>query len=267
MKKNLLIRRTIFTASVVIALFLSGCGAKQADKPETAASLLEKMAEAVESAGSAEAEIHCSGKLERTALPATAFDFELTEQLDFKQFRSWYTGSGGLQNNGIEMDLPMEAVLEKNGSPPMLYLKLMDIWAKQTFPLISLDANSGFSRSLTEKATLQEEPEIIQDISVRALSIDICAKDLAAAMPSDAVKIDGEPFASSELPFLLLKVWISEDTFLPIREKATLLNSLSTDGSVLTQLSFQRDYTAFGKEISVPFPEEAFEAIWIDDLY
>ena len=259
------IRSLLAAAFAAALLFMAGCGSDKTETSETAESLLAKMSAALEEAGTCEAEINGSGRMEYGAA-AAVFDFALSEQTDRARGRSLYSGSAGLSVNGIEMDLPLEAVYEKNANPPLLCVMLMDQWAKLEAPRTTLSGKDETAALWKEKAVLAEETENVLGTETRAVTLEVSAEDLSYMQWPEFPETGAGSSAAAGQPFLRLTLWIDARTFLPVRERAELLSSISLGGGTLASFGLQRDHVSFGAAEDLPFPEEAENAPLMDEL-
>lgn len=277
MKAGKLFKRLLVCAMMVFVLgALSGCGGMSADE------IMEKYAENNLSVDNCEATMKMEMEMgqdgsDETFKVSVDSSMQIMTTPDYKAYITMAMDMGELGNYDVD------TYIMKDGDSYYTYMYSMDTWMKQALPSDDLiesfenysdqiDMNlyiknmKNFSLAGEETVGDKETYKIEGTISGDSLKEIVENIELA-----ETAGVDAEAFDYSSVGDLPLSIWVSKDDFKPVKiymDLSSMMGSImSTQGLGVTVpvCTVEVEYTGFGTVTDIVLPEEAKNAVSLDD--
>ncbi len=257
-------------AAVLCALPLTGCGAKKAPEPPTAASLLREMSDGLAQTASSVSQTQGSVVM-RGEAGGESLELRLDLAMNCETVREPVTihaaGTMGFAAMGMDMDMPVEFYSADEGEEMAVYVKVLDTWMQQRTARPSgeeLPDPDALLEELSKNAVLLETPEEIR--GTEAYRIDMAVSGTALAATAGLLDMPANTGIDWSAVRLDSTFWLDRETKLPLRVSIKSVSPIQSGELTISAMEILVDYTGFDTVNGIAIPPEAKAAPNADSL-
>ena len=260
--------RILAIVLVAAALLLAGCGESVGlptgkkgnlfSQPVTAASLLETMIRQLWGQQSAEFTIQANFD---GAVDSAGGDIKIDAKLEgefLSTIRLHLNGSANMNMMGMDMELPLELYLIREGDQMLMCMGMMGQWTTQTIPMGSLDLDQALSSvpdfTVDEQTAsvfaLQDKTELIGERECYRL--DLAVDPSVVGQMAGGVADVGD---TSALDYSV-SLFVDAETALPVRLSVGVNGPVTSEQFTLNAFALQLDFTSYNTVESIEIPAE-----------